>query len=114
MIRARVWFRCAAMHDPVQPLLIRPATIGWRGRFRSVELTIQRPFKGEELVRRMKGWVTVDPEEFLHVVRPHGWLKVFDDGGLVVEMEDEGRFQELERELARAFGEEVELERLQE
>ena len=29
MVRARVWFRCAAMHDLVSPVLVRPALLGW-------------------------------------------------------------------------------------
>lgn len=110
MIRAKVWFRCAAMHDPVQPILVQPARIGWRAKFREVDLTIERPFSGEELVRRMKEWVTVDPRDFSRVVQPHGWLKVFDDGGLVVELEDETRLQALESTLAEHFGDQVNLE----
>jgi hypothetical protein len=110
MIRARVWFRCAAMHDPVQPVLVQPARIGWRAKRREVDLTIDRPFSGEELTRRMKGWVTVDPRDFCQVVRSHGWLKVFDDGGLVVEVEDEKRLEALETTLAEHFGDQVDLE----
>ena len=110
MIRAKVWFRCAAMHDPVQPVLVEPATIGWQAKLREVDLTIERPFSGEELTRRMKGWVTVDPKDFCRVVQPYGWLKVFDDGGLVVEVEDEARFKALETAVAEHFGKEVDLE----
>ena len=25
MIRAKLWFRCAAMHDPVTPKVVQPA-----------------------------------------------------------------------------------------
>ncbi|NIO04820.1 MAG: hypothetical protein GTN74_09455 [Proteobacteria bacterium] len=110
MIRAKVWFRCAAMHDPVQPILLEPARIGWRAKLREVDLTIERPFSGEELTHRMKGWITVDPEEFCRVVESRGWLKVFDDGGLVVEMEDEAQLQALERALSEQFGDQVNLE----
>ncbi len=110
MIRARVWFRCAAMKDPVQPILVEPARIGWQAKFREVELTIERPFSGEELAHRMKGWITVDPGDFCRVVKPLGWLKIFDDGGLVVEMEDERQFQTLERTLSEHFGDQVNLE----
>ena len=110
MIRAKVWFRCAAMHDPVQPILVQPARIGWRAKFREVDLTIERPFSGEELAHQMKGWVTVDPREFCRVVQPHGWVKVFDDGGLVVELEDETRLRTLESTLAERFGDQVDLE----
>lgn len=110
MIRAKVWFRCAAMHDPVQPILVQPARIGWRAKLREVNLTIERPFSGDELTRRMKGWVTVDPKDFCRVVQSHGWLKVFDDGGLVVELEDETRLQALERAMSEHFGDQVDLE----
>ena len=110
MIRARVWFRCAAVHDPVQPVLVQPARIGWRGKQRRVDLTIERPFSGEELVRRMKGWVTVDPGAFCDAVKSHGWLKVFDDGGLVVEVENEDRLRAIEATLSDRFGDQVDLE----
>ena len=63
MIRARVWFRCAAMHDPVTPTLIRRAVIGWKAKNRDVDLTIEREFTGPELVRRMRGWITVSPQQ---------------------------------------------------
>jgi hypothetical protein len=58
----------------------------------------------------MKGWITIDPKEFCRTVQPHGWLKVFDDGGLVVEVEDEKRLQALETALAEHFGDQVNLE----
>jgi hypothetical protein len=110
MIRADVWFRCAALGDPVQPLLMQPARIGWRAKLRSVDLTIERGFSGEELARRMKGWVTVDPGEFCDAVKPYGWLKVFDDGALVVETEDDVDLQALHRLLRERFGDQVDLE----
>jgi hypothetical protein len=110
MIRAKVWFRCAAVHDPVQPVLVESAKIGWRAKFREVDLTIERPFSGEELTGRMKGWITVDPKEFCRVVQSFGWLKVFDDGGLVVEMEDDTQLQALQRALSEHFGDQVNLE----
>ena len=61
MVKAKLWFTCAAMHDPVTPVIARPALIGWDAKVREVELQIERGFSGEELVRRMKGWVTVVP-----------------------------------------------------
>jgi hypothetical protein len=90
--------------------MVQPARIGWRGKRRQVDLTIERPFSGEELAGRMKGWVTADPEAFCETVRACGWLKVFDDGGLVVEVEDETQLRVLERTLAERFGEEIDLE----
>ena len=59
MIRAKLWFRCAAMHDPVTPMVAQPALVGWEAKKRRVDLTIERAFNGEELVKRMKGWVTI-------------------------------------------------------
>ena len=85
MIRARLWFRCAAMHDPVTPTLIQPAVIGWEAKQRRVDLQIERAFNGDELVRRMKGWVTVDPNEAVEVVNRFGRLKVLDDRELVID-----------------------------
>jgi len=110
MVRARVWFRCAALGDPVQPMLAAPARVGWRGRFRKVDLTLERAFTGEELLHRMKGWITVEPKLFLETVRPYCRLKVFDDGGLVAETENQESFLELCSKLAEKFQDQVELE----
>jgi hypothetical protein len=112
MIRAKLWFRCAAMHDPVTPVVVRPAVIGWDARFRDVELTIERPFKGDELVMRMKGWVTADVRKVVEVVKRHGFLKVLDERDLVVEMETEGDYEGLTRDLLENFQDQVDLERI--
>ena len=82
MIRAKLWFRCAAMHDPVTPAVIKPAVIGWDAKQRQVDLTIERAFKGDELVLRMKGWVTSDVGEVIEVVKKHAYLKLLDDRDL--------------------------------
>ena len=103
MIRARLWFRCAAMHDPVTPFIVRPAVIGWEAKKRDVGLTIERAFKGDELVLRMKGWVTADVRKVIEVVNRYGYLKVLDERDLVVEVEEEKGYEELERELTRAY-----------
>lgn len=110
MIRAKLWFRCAAMHDPVTPALVQPAVIGWEAKGRRVDLTIERPFSGEELVRRMKGWVTTDPVEVTEVVKKYGKLKVLDERELVIELEQEKDADLLQTELARRFGGEVDIE----
>lgn len=110
MIRAKLWFRCAAMHDPVTPMIVQPALIGWEAKQRRVDLCIERAFNGEELVRRMKGWITVDPGEVIEVVRPHGRLKVLDDRELVIEFEKQESFDRLQEALKKAFGGEVEVE----
>jgi hypothetical protein len=110
MIRAKIWFRCAAMHDPVTPVVLQPAVIGWEAKKRRVETQIERAFNGEELVRRMKGWITVDPKEVIEVVNQYGRLKVLDDRELVVEVERAEDFQSLQRALREAFGSEVDAE----
>lgn len=60
MERAMLWFKCAAMHDPVRPVIKHPVVIGWEAKQRQIDLVIERSFKGEELLRRMQGWFTVD------------------------------------------------------
>ena len=110
MIRAKLWFRCAAMHDPVTPMVAQPALVGWEAKKRSVDLTIERAFNGEELVRRMKGWVTTDPQQVIDVVKRFGKLKVLDDRELVVEFERGEDVGALNNALLDAFGGEVDVE----
>jgi len=110
MIRSKVWFRCSALHDLVSPIIVRPATIGWDAKERKVELTIERSLTGEELVRRMKGWITVDPSQVIEVFRQYGRLKVLDDRDLVVEIEDERGFKDLRGQLRKQFGSEIDFE----
>jgi hypothetical protein len=110
MIRAKIWFRCAAMHDPVTPIVVQPAVIGWEAKERRVELKIERAFNGEELVRRMKGWVTADPSQVIEVIRQFGRLKILDDRKLVVELERMEDFQNLQKALFETFGKEMEAE----
>jgi len=112
MIRAKLWFRCAAMHDPVTPAIIKPAVIGWEAKNRTVDLTIDRPFKGDELVMRMKGWVTVDVKTAVDTVQNRGRLKVLDDRELVVEFESEEDFDLLSGELGEMFGDQLDMERI--
>jgi len=112
MIRAKLWFRCAAMHDPVTPMIVQPALIGWEAKQRRVDLRIERAFNGEELVRRMKGWVTVDPSKVIEMVNRFGRLKVLDDRDLVVEVEKAEDLQELQKVLQESFKEEVMIERI--
>ena len=112
MIRAKLWFRCAAMHDPVTPMVAQPALVGWEAKKRRVDLTIERAFNGEELVRRMKGWVTTDPQQVIDVVKKHGKLKVLDDRELVVEFEKNEDAEKLNDALLDAFGGEVDVELL--
>jgi len=113
MIRAKLWFRCAAMHDPVTPMVVQPALIGWEAKKRKVDLIIDRAFSGEELVRRMKGWVTTDPSKVIEIVKQFGKLKVLDDRELVIEMEKKEDYQRLEKALEDAFKGEVDVELIQ-
>ena len=112
MIRAKVWFRCAAMHDPVTPVIVKPAVISWEAKEREVDLTIERAFTGDELVLRMKGWVTVDVREVLDIVRRYGRLKVLDERDLVLEVDSDEEYLRLEEELREHFGDQLNLERL--
>jgi len=110
MIRTKLWFTCAAMHDPVTPVIVKPALIGWDAKKRDVELTIERAFKGDELVLRMKGWVTVDVKKVIEIVKRYGFLKVLDERDLVVEVETEKDLEALNREILEAFGDQLNLE----
>jgi hypothetical protein len=98
------------MHDPVTPMVAQPALVGWEAKKRRVDLTIERAFTGEELVKRMKGWVTTDPYKVAEIVKQYGKLKVLDDRELVIEMEKEDDFKGLENALLEAFGSEVDIE----
>jgi hypothetical protein len=110
MIRAKIWFRCAVVHDPVCPVVVRPGLIGWEAKYRQIDLTIERAFKGDELVRRMKGWITVDPDKVIEIVNKYGRLKVLDDRELVIEMEEKANFEELKKSVDEAFGDQVDVE----
>ena len=112
MIRVKIWFRCAAMHDPVTPVIVRSAVIGWEAKKRDVDLTIERGFKGDELVSRMKDWVTVDVKKVIETIKPYGRLKVLDDRDLVVEVETEKDFEKLSEEFTRNFGDQLDLEKI--
>lgn len=106
----KIWFRCAAVHDPVCPVILRPALIGWEAKFRQIDLAIEAPLKGEELLRRMKGWITVDPEAVIEVIKEAGGkLKVNEEGRLIVLLEQE-KVDQLRKALQDRFGGEVDLE----
>jgi hypothetical protein len=110
LIRAKIWFRCAVVHDPVCPVLVQPAVIGWQAKHRQIDLTIVRAFKGDELLRRMKGWITVDPDKVAEMIEKSGRLKVLDDTELVVELEDFSDFETLRKNLSSTFGDQIDLE----
>jgi hypothetical protein len=112
MVKAKLWFTCAAMHDPVTPVITRPALIGWDAKYRQVDLQIERGFSGEELVRRMKGWVTVDPAEVIEVIRGYGRLRVLDERDVAVEVASAQDYDKLTKALTDKFSGEVTLERI--
>jgi hypothetical protein len=98
------------MHDPVTPILLQPAVIGWEAKKRRVGTQIERAFSGEELVRRMKGWITVEPNKVIETVNKYGRLKVLDDRELVVEAEKIEDIHGLQKALQEAFEGEVDVE----
>jgi hypothetical protein len=100
------------MHDPVTPVIVKPAIVGWEAKKRQVDLTIERAFKGDELVTRMKGWVTVDVKKVIEVVKRHGFLKVLDDRDLFVEVETEKDYEDLTRALSENFQDQIDLEKV--
>ena len=112
MIRSKLWFRCAAMHDPVTPIIVKPAVVSWDAKERDVELTIERAFKGDELVMRMKGWVTVEVKKVVELIDRYGYLKVLDERDLVVDVETEEDYEKLNKELEKEFKDQLNLERV--
>ena len=86
MIRTRLFGRCRIYHDPVSPVLKAPAQIGWDAWFRSIDLVTPQPLRGEELLKRTRGWWTVEPNEVAEVVKQFGRLVVGDGGELMVEL----------------------------
>jgi len=98
------------MLDPVSPVLVQPCRIGWEAKKRQVDLEIERPLKGPELLARMKGWVTVDVTKANEIFAKHGRIKLLDDRELVVECEGPSQLVDLEADLAAAFGGQVTLE----
>ena len=113
MERAMLWMKCAAMHDPVRPVQERPAAIGWEAKQRKVDLVIERPFTGAELLRRMNGWVTADVVQVTNLITQYGKLRVLNERDLIVETQNMEDMETISRELARAFGEEVWIEVMQ-
>jgi hypothetical protein len=101
------------MHDPITPIIVKPAVLGWDAKQRDVELTIDRAFKGDELVLRMKGWVTIDVKQVIKVINNYGRLKVLDERDLVVELETEEVYEKLQKEIRENFGDQLDLERIQ-
>ena len=89
--------------------LIIYAQIGWSAWFRTIDLVTPQPLKGEELLRRARGWWTVEPTDIAGVVKEHGRLVVGDGGELMVEFEDEKSAEALSEALKLSFGDQVQL-----
>jgi len=100
------------MHDPVTPVIVRPAVLSWEAKQRDVDLTIERAFNGDELVLRMKGWVTVNVKKVVEIVKKYGRLKVLDERDLVVELENEDDYEKLEGEILENFKDQLNLDRV--
>ena len=109
MIRLRLFGRCRIYHDPVSPVAKAPAQVGWTAWFRTIDLVTPQQLKGEELLRRTRGWWTVNPSEVSEVVKKYGRLVVGDGGELMVEFEDESAADGLAAALAERFGDQVQL-----
>ena len=109
MIRFRLFGRCRIYHDPVSPVLKAPAQIGWTAWFRSIDLVTEQRLKGEELLRRTRGWWTVEPDDVAQVVKRFGKLVVGDGGELMVELPDEHAAEALSRALGEKFGDQVQI-----
>ena len=109
MIRTRLFGRCRIYHDPVSPVLKAPAQIGWNAWFRSIDLVTPQPLRGEELLKRTRGWWTVEPNEVAEVVKQFGKLVVGDGGELMVELPDENAADALSKALAERFGDQVQV-----
>lgn len=110
MIQGKIWFHCAAVHDPISPIIIKTAAIGWEAKYRQIDLVIKGVFNGEELVQRMKGWITVEPQKIIDIVQKFGRLRVMHDTELVIETETLEDFTNLQKAIKDSFGDQVELE----
>ena len=108
-MRLRLFGRCRIYHDPVSPVLRAPAQVGWDAWFRSIDLVTPQPLKGEELLKRTRGWWTVEPTEVAEIVKKSGRLVVGDGGELMVEFEDEHAAEALSAALKEKFGDQVQL-----
>jgi hypothetical protein len=109
MIKVRLFGRCRIYHDPVAPVLRAPAQVGWDAWYRSIDLVTPQPLKGEELLRRARGWWTVEPTEVAEIVKRYGRLVIGDGGELMVELKDEDGLKGLSEALAERFGDQVQL-----
>lgn len=107
MIRLRLFGRCRIYHDPVSPVMKEPARIGWSAWFRSIDLVTPQKLKGEELLKRTRGWWTVEPDDVARVVKQYGRIVVGQGGELMVEFESQAEADGLMAELTKEFGKQV-------
>jgi hypothetical protein len=107
MNRLRLFGRCRIYHDPVSPVLLAPAQIGWKAWFRSIDLVTPQNLKGEELLQRTRGWWTVEPGDVAEVVKKYGRLVIGEEGELVVEFDEPNAAEALSAELTERFGNQV-------
>jgi GTP:adenosylcobinamide-phosphate guanylyltransferase len=61
---------------------------------------------------RMKEWVTVDVKKVVETVNRFGYLKVLDERDLVVDVETEEDYENLNKELEKEFKDQLNLERV--
>lgn len=102
-----LWFKCAAVHDPVRPVIKQQAKIGWEAKNRQVDLIIEGPLKGDELLKWMNGWFTADVYKAVEIFKQYGKLKVLDDVDLVIETTNSDQMAKLSKALYEIFGEEA-------
>lgn len=107
MIRLRLFGRCRIYHDPVSPVMRAPAQVGWDAWFRTIDLVTPQALKGEELLRRTRGWWTAEPLEIAEVVKKYGHLVVGDGGELMVEFEEQKDADALAVALKERFKDQV-------
>ena len=107
MERALIWFKCAAAHDPVRPVVKQQVQIGWEAKERKVDLTLDHSIGGDVLLGRMKGWFTADVIKAADIIKQYGRMKILDETDLVVETKDEARMDALSEALGREFDHDV-------
>lgn len=61
------------------------------------------------MLRRTRGWWTVEPNDVAEVVRKYGRLIVGDNGELLVELPDRETAENLAGALKERFGDQVQL-----
>ncbi len=112
-MNVKVWFRCAVVFDPVCPKILTPCAITWEAKYRDIDLVIERKLKGNELVMRMKGWITVEPSKVIEIVEKYGRFKINNLGELYVELNNGSNYEDFKKELEKHFNDQVTVELLE-